>query len=187
MIFMSEWFTVSALLAMENTGIAMLLGVVILCAVMLRITYRKQRGPRKEAGSLTLEKIAQAKQAHGMKGEMEELMVQLQELSREISAQIDTRFAKLESSIRSADERIEQLRRLQGVADAKPTIDTLVGDDDPEKPPTASSHATESRKSQHGRVFALSDAGKNAVQIAQETGQSPGEIELILALRAHQS
>ena len=36
----------------------------------------------------------------------------------------------------------------------------------------------------HERVYRLSDDGLDAVQIARQTGQPTGQIELILALRA---
>ncbi|MCG8407371.1 MAG: hypothetical protein MI923_19405 [Phycisphaerales bacterium] len=48
--------------------------------------------------------------------DMERLLVELNELSRQINAQIDTKFAKLEQSIADADKRIQFLRILLDAA-----------------------------------------------------------------------
>ena len=115
-----------------------------------------------------------------MQEDMQELLVELQELSREINAQIDTKFAKLEAALRNADDRIEQLERLIRQVANVPNLDVTVGDGpcpDPQRP--ASSEAD----SKKALIYSLADAGKTPVEIAQETGTHTGEVELILALR----
>ncbi len=171
------------MLAMEPGSYVALLGVVILVGVMLRMTYRKQRNSRPTPRTFAREHIAKLKEEHAMKGDMEELMVQLQELSRNISAQIDTKFAKLEASIRSADERIEKLQRLQRATEGQPTIDTVITDDIAPEPTSTRPPKPEPADPQHDQIYTLADAGDSVVQIAQEIGKSPGEIELILSLR----
>ncbi len=103
-----------------------------------------------------------------LRRDLESLIGELQELSRKISAQIDTRFAKLEASIRDADRRIAVLNRLtrqraeeRGEADAEP----------------------EDHDARHTVVYELADAGFSAVEIARDVGKTPGEVELILNLR----
>ncbi len=162
---------------------APLLGVVLLVFIMLRLTARKQRQSGSMPQRYARDHVAKLKEEHAVKGDMRELMVELQELSRNINAQIDTRFAKLEVSIRSADERIDLLERLLRAADGRPTIDTVVsGDDEAPRLPPAQPQAG-LPESQHGRIYDLADGGRNSIQIAQETGKTPGEIELILSLR----
>ena len=163
--------------AME--GYAILVGVVLLVAIMLRLTYRKQRNPGPSPKTFAREHLAKIKEEHGMRGDIEELMVQLQELSRDISAQIDTRFTKLEASIQSADERIETLQKLIRTAQSRPAIDLLADDDDkpqPSEPVPADADVMRSR------ILALTEIGKDPVEIAREIGRTPGEIELILSL-----
>ncbi len=123
--------------ATEFQNYALLLGVVLLVFIMLRLTARKQRQSGSTPQSHARDHLAKLKEEHAVKGDMRELMVELQELSRNINAQIDTRFAKLEVSIRSADERIDLLERLLRAADGRPTIDTVVSGDDeaPRLPP----------------------------------------------------
>ena len=100
--------------------------------------------------------------------DLEQLVVELQELSRQISAQIDTRFAKLEAAMRDADHRIAVLSRLTGQGNPPPghLPSEAAGEDD-----------------RHAVVYELADAGKSPVEIARELGRGPGEVELILKLR----
>ena len=168
--------------ATEFENYALLLGVVLLVVIMLRLTARKQRQSGPTSQSQARDQVAKLKKEHAVKGDMRELMVELQDLSRDINAQIDTRFTKLEVSIRAADERINLLERLLRAADGRPTVDTVVSDDEathsqPEQAPAGLPELP------HGRVYDLADAGRNSIQIAQETGKTPGEIELILSLR----
>src|SRR5687767_8058912 len=102
--------------------------------------------------------------------DMDLLMVELQELSRRISAEIDTRFAKLEAAIRDADRRIAVLNRLSRSAADRPD-DGMKSDFD----------------ARHGVVYELADAGFSPIEIARDLGKTPGEIELILNLRKQQS
>jgi hypothetical protein len=94
-------------------------------------------------------------------------MVELQELSRRIGAEIDTRFAKLEAAMRDADRRIAVLNRLSGMAGD-------VGKDVAERNRGDRRHAV---------IYELADAGFSSVDIARDLGKTPGEVELILNLR----
>lgn len=103
-----------------------------------------------------------------LKHDLEALMVELEEFSRSVSAQIDMRFAKLETAIQDADRRITALNRLTrrlAERDGQPTPET------------------EAHDLRHEIVYELADAGLTPVEIARDTGKTPGEIELILNLR----
>ncbi len=161
---------------------AFLLGVVLLVFIMMRLAARKKRQSGPAAQSHARDQVAKLKEEHAVKGDMRELMVELQDLSRNINAQIDTRFAKLEVSIRAADERIILLERLSRAAQGRQTLDTVVSGDD-ETPPAPQQAPVGVPELPHGRIYDLADGGRNSIQIAQETGKTPGEIELILSLR----
>lgn len=103
-----------------------------------------------------------------LRRDLEILIGELQDLSRKISAEIDTRFAKLEASIRDADRRIAVLNRL--ARDPEASVD----------PASVDSAEADSR---YGIVYELADAGFSCVEIAKDLGKTPGEIELILNLR----
>lgn len=102
-----------------------------------------------------------------LQNDLNDLLVELQELSRKISAEIDTRFAKLEAAIRDADRRIAVLHRLTRAAGQPPSTPG----------------PTEASDSRHAIVHELADTGFTPVEIARELGKTPGEVELILNLR----
>jgi hypothetical protein len=109
--------------------------------------------------------------------EMQNLLVELSEMARQITAQIDTRSAKLDALIREADDKIAELRALeQGSSHAGvhsvdsyrlPTSPAVMSNEDP----------------RHADVYRLADQGKSSPQIAAELNRPNGEVELILALR----
>jgi hypothetical protein len=114
------------------------------------------------------------------------LLVELSEMARQMTAQIDTRAARLEALIREADEKIAMLRSLghdngrgqmpQGVLiEAK-----LLELDAPTRPVEDLVPAVDPR---HAEVYELSDEGQSVQDISRQTGRPRGEVELILALR----
>ncbi len=160
--------------------------VAVLCFMMLRTTRRKLSERGASPREFAREQVARLKDQHHMKGDMEELLVELQELSRNINAQIDTKFAKLEASIRSADERIARMEQLQAALPERETFDTLLTDDQLLDRPAAAPAAPAPRVAIDPRrrtIFDLADAGKSPLEIAQQTGEPTGEVELILSLR----
>jgi hypothetical protein len=104
---------------------------------------------------------------------LEKLLVNLQELARQINGHIDTRFCKLEVLIKQADERIRRLEELGG---GKKASDEPVAQDEPVQKP-------EPVNPEHEVIYKLADTGKGAVEIAQAVNKPPGEVELILSLR----
>lgn len=111
--------------------------------------------------------------------EMQNLLVELADMSRQITAQIDTRAAKLDALIREADEKIAELRALEGTA-SRATPHPL---DSYRLPTTPAPLPASDDDPRHARVYQLADQGKSSPQIASELGRPSGEIELILALR----
>jgi len=105
-------------------------------------------------------------QQRSVERQMENLLVELSEMARQLSAQLDTRSAKLESLIREADEKIAQLQ----------------GQPPQAAPAEPQAPATE-LDTRHVEVYELADSGLGATQIAQKLARPAGEIELILALR----
>ena len=120
---------------------------------------------------------------------MQNLLVELAEMSRQISAQLDTRSQKLELLMQQADERIAALRQMQGER-ATPALfrqvespvdlytprETLI---EPPRPALGDD-------ARHQEIYAMADNGRGASDIARELGRPRGEVELILALRPRQ-
>lgn len=153
--------------------------LVPLAFLLLMIFLLMRRRPRQAASSYATTANRVQSASRGLDGppqhqqqvrqDVESLIVELDELARKINAQIDTRFAKLEAVIRDADRRIATLERLANQADQAAR---------PRPAPTSANDA------QHAVVYELADAGKTPIEIARQLGRTPGEVELILNLRA---
>lgn len=107
---------------------------------------------------------------------MQQLLLELEEMSREINSQVDTRLRALNILIQEADEKIRELRRLQGIAGDRPEPAEHL------PTPKAEPHGDETRE-RYAQVYALAEKGRTVVEIAQKMGLMSGEVELILALR----
>lgn len=119
--------------------------------------------------------------------EMSGLMVELSEMSRQMTGQLDTRAAKLEALLREADEKIATLRSLGGggttggnphgvLVEGKLLESVAVM-----MPPAEDAGLAVDPR--HTEVYDLADEGQSAQDIARQTGRPRGEVELILALR----
>lgn len=151
---------------------AAIIGMFFMMASMRRWQQRAQR-PRREP----VPQPRPQSMEREMRRDLESLMVELQELSRKISAEIDTRFVKLETAIRDADRRIATLNRLARGQETASFADLPAASSAGEFDPGV---AADTR---HQVVYELADAGFSPVEIARDLGKTPGEVELILNLR----
>ena len=62
------------------------------------------------------------------RNEVDALLVEVQDTTRQFNAQLDTKFCKLERLIRDADDRIQRLEHLVRMAARLPGCDVTVGD-----------------------------------------------------------
>lgn len=153
-------------------------------------------------------------QQKSIERDMQNVLVELSDMTRVLSSQLDTRAAKLQALIEDADRRIEMLTQLQdrnrpaGPIDATQASMTpgdssgglRITDDDlsavgvsPEllrSPPARSrptmriSETPSETNDPHAEIYELARQGLDARAIAQRLHRPAGEIELILALRS---
>jgi hypothetical protein len=88
--------------------------LVFLGIALLLIQLRRHQFRSTTARDVTREQFARLRDERGVQQAMDKLLLQLEELSRRINAQVDTRFLKLETVIRDADDRIAKLEGLLG-------------------------------------------------------------------------
>lgn len=111
-----------------------------------------------------------------LRGSMQELLLELEEASRAINSQVDTRLRALNLLIKEADEKIRELKRLQGAGvDDAPTVERM-------PPPTPETRPDEA-SDRYALVYAMAERGLSVVEIARDMDMMTGEVELILALR----
>lgn len=162
----------------SNTTAAIMIGF----GAML-VMYLSMRGKRKKKDPLQNQEYFSLSRQRTLERDMQNLVVELSDMARQISAQLDTRSARLELLIKEADEKIAQLRQpttgqphlappAQEHADAEPaaTVDTAQPATDPIDP-------------RHAEIYALADAGHSPMDIARQLDRPSGEVQLILALR----
>lgn len=160
--------------------IAIAVGILGLSYLLLRPRFgKKKRDPLASAPRASLS------QQRSLEREMNNLVVELSEMARQITAQLDTRAARLELLIDEADRKIAELERLGGGGggDHRPaaTVSPADAANGGRGAPVASTSQTDPR---HAEVYALADQGLSPHEIAQRLNRPNGEIELILALRS---
>ena len=147
----------------------------IICAGALTILYAVMRPLRKRKDPLSrpVASLSLAGQREVEK-QMTELLVELEKMARQMTAQLDTRAAKLEMLIKEADTRLAALRdaTTSPPMSAASTVRVSLPPDPPD--------------SRHAEVYLLARQGHSARQISQIMGRPYGEIELILALRGRE-
>jgi hypothetical protein len=178
-----------------STQQLLLLAAVILVGFLFMRMLR--RATPSEGSARQYRREIDTATSHGanIKGDMEHLLIELDKLSREISAQVDTKFARLEGVITEADRRIAALRILLDAAKAAGAslgIEETAGQDAPgpvaesasvDSNATADAKKTDATTAQHEEIFALADQGMLPLEIARKLDRRVGEIELILNLR----
>jgi hypothetical protein len=144
------------------------LGVAVMAAMylVLRPMLRRKKDP------LEKRPFANLHSQRAVEHQMSNLLVELSEMARQLTAQLDTRATKLELLIREADEKITLLKTMSTGAAVTPP--TFVPADRPRMEPDG----------RHTKVYTLADEGRSAGEIATVLDRPKGEIELILALRA---
>jgi uncharacterized membrane protein YccC len=167
--------------AIDGDSVVPLILAAIAAVFLLSGIRRRQRERARNSTPPVSRKFREASRSpdsqsqEQLRRDLEQLLGELQDLSRKIGAEIDTRFAKLEAAMRDADRRIAVLTRLSRAGEA-PTPSEA----------SPASEAPSGRSDEDPRytvVYELADAGFSAVDIARDLGKTPGEIELILNLR----
>ena len=161
-----------------TTWIAIAVGIMTVVYVTLVRPLRKKKAKdplEHRPGHATLA------QQRGVERDMSNLLVELSEMARQMTAQLDTRSAKLELLIKEADERIAALRGQEEAAPGgRQVLDGVIVE---KKGLVADSMPEGKLDPRHVQVYELADGGHGPQEIARVLGRPSGEIELILALR----
>jgi len=177
-----------------NNGMMTLL--LVLCATVIMIVLlRRHQSRGSSQRDLGREQLARVREQRDLRRSMDELLLELEELSRRVGAQVDTKFAKLETVIRDADDRISRLEHALGkLKSTSRQPDATAADNNPARggggsarrpAPVAASEVKQTAPAdpRSQRIYDLVDAGASPLQAAEEVGLPLGEVELILNLR----
>ncbi|MDP6152847.1 MAG: hypothetical protein QF785_05660 [Phycisphaeraceae bacterium] len=160
----------------------------VLLAGMVLITTALILRARKAHQNLTpREQLERMKQQRGVRGDLEQIMAEVEQLARRFNAQLDARTHHLERLIDEADQRIERLERARSGAAGETSATNT---DDRRNPQSDAHHAAELNRDVAPpsdpltkSVYALADAGSSSDEIARQLDEHIGKVELILALR----
>lgn len=159
--------------------------IVVTVAIMVIVTLRRKARSNRFSRLASHPAHDQLPPEAAAKRDLEALMVELDELAHQLIGRLDNRFAKLEATIRDADERIDRLNRIIRAQNGKAALDVTIN----EEGAIGVASTGESKKSDrepddpHVDIYRLADQGLSPVDIAGKIGRSTGEIELILSLR----
>ncbi len=151
-----------------NKELVFCLVAVVGVLLLMRGITRRIKGKSALTAEEAERRIPSLKEQRDVRDHLQKLMVDLQELARQINGHIDTRFCKLEVLIKEADQKIRQLEKM-GFGNG---ISQLNGGKE-----------VEQADPEREMIHKLADMGKSPVEIAREMNKNTGEIELILSLR----
>ncbi len=156
----------------QNTSpIVIVIGVLALCFAFFRMNAKRLRQAAARGESRPAVPHAASPEATGsrqpMRGDAEQLLVELQELGREIEGRIDTRIQYLTRLLAEADRTIERMSSAVAAAREQPAggEQPAAGDD-----------------SRRAKVLALARDGADAAEIARRLELPKGEVELMIGL-----
>ena len=148
---------------------------VALLIVFVVLNVRRRFAARGGERLTSQEKLERIKQTHGMRDDLRDMMVELEDLTRRFGAQLDAKTVRLEKLLQEADARIDELRRLRG---GEHDAGASAGDSAKAEPPPEEEPDPLTRD-----IYERADAGQTPLQIAGDLNEHVGKIELILALR----
>ncbi len=124
-----------------------LIAVVVATSMVVISTRRRMQRTRRERvprssrklnphSAMVHKRAESIRTQNSAESEANAAMLELQDYSRQVQAQIDNRFQKLEAATRHADNKIAELRELlqQAGAEAKPLTDPPASGDPVDKP-----------------------------------------------------
>ena len=146
--------------AVHVLWIVLVVGALFVAVVLPRLRRRRD-GPQETLGTF-------GASAGGAREELERLLTEIQDLSREHIARLDTKIRMLNQLLLECDQKKREIEGLLG---------KLSSTEAPSKPPTRAANPL------HDQVYTLQDSGKQLLDICAATGLEKGEVELILGLR----
>ena len=175
--------------------VVLCVGVMATAYLVMRGRLRKRHDPMARAASVGMG-LSQQRQ---VERDVSNLMVEMLETARHMTAQLDTRAARIEALIVEADSKLAALNGALATQPAvapasaapaepkeKPTNAALapVEEAPPVDEPSAPEMTPETPPDpRHAEVYALADQGRSPGEIARSLNRPNGEVELILALR----
>ena len=165
-----------------------MIGVGAFVLIYLAILRPMMRGKKGTTEPPSARPVALGQQ-RALERDMQNVLVEYEQMIRNMTAGLDTRAAKLEQLLREADEKLAEMRTAAagaGMVGGQPlqsnagSINARVDEASLQSMAAPASPGPDPR---HAEVYALFDEGLSAPEVARRLGRPNGEVELIKALR----
>jgi hypothetical protein len=179
------------LLADNTTSALFIAGAILIALVLLRRTSKSLAGDRSRkrfARSAQPGPAEPARAAHNLDApsSLARWEVEMHELARDLSAQLDSKMRVLQELLRASEEERARLEAALHRASAVAGNGDLRGVEreaaDRERPQAGIGNS-DGEALRYGPIYALADEGYSCAAISEQTGHPIGEVELILSLR----
>lgn len=178
---------------MEGPTILFLAGLAVTCGVLLYRTHRQlARQPKGDLPSPAgfSQQASPALRAHRLEAptDVRHWEVEMREIARELTAQLDSKASILQHLIRDARQQADRLEGLLARAEGKSVPASSETDVSPPADRVqarlpSNIHAASPAARRHAEIYSLADSGLSSAAIANRLGSPIGEVELILGLR----
>jgi len=195
---MNGWVTLANIMEMlpESAPYAIPALGVLLIIMSMMMGIRKKHKRSQEQGT-SRDRVDDLKQRHKLRGDLEQLMIEVEQLAKRFGAQLDAKTMHMEQLISEADRKIAELKQMelarqnaaklqQAMAspfDENPSLQTqpqaLTPTDESADEPSPQNAEEVLKQS----VYELAEQGHDPGEIARQLNEHVGKIELILALR----
>lgn len=171
----------------QRTDLVFAAGILMITMALMSWLRKRKRRQTTHPVLTPTEQLERNKQLRGVRGDLETLMVEIEQFSKRLAAHLDAKTVGIEMLLKQADQRIAELKRLaknNGHAEEVPAPAAL--DSKPSEQPVsvAPQPANEIPDDPLSRsVYQLADQGLAADAIARKLNEHVGKVELILALR----
>jgi len=166
---------------------------VLLIIMGLMIGIRKKHKRSHEQGTAR-DQVEDLKQRHKLRGDLEQLMIEVEQLAKRFGSQLDAKTMHMEKLINEADQKINELKLMEqarvNAAKLQQSLASPFDDrsapqspDAPPAEPVAEPSAENADDVLKQSVYDLAEQGHDPAEIARRLGEHVGKIELILALR----
>jgi hypothetical protein len=160
-----------------------LLGVLLITIGMMMGIRKKRR--RASANTSAREHVDELRQKQAVRGDLEQLMIEVEQLAKRFGTQLDAKTMHMERLIDEANQKIDELKQLelarQNAPAPQPPQASPLTPHDTGLTPQASAPSPDDELKRS--VCDLADKGHGPVEIARRLDEHVGKIELILALR----
>jgi hypothetical protein len=164
---------------------------IVLASAVLFVIYLTLRPKRRDPLASQPFRTSLVQQ-RALERDMQNVIVELSEMTRQMSAQLETRAAKLEQLMRDADAKIVELQEAAKTARQTEALTEIIAEVNAAAGVSAGSarpamrlvsDASDHSEDRWAEVYRLGDEGLTLPEIARRLSRPKGEVELILALR----